>query len=68
MKVHPDRTHIVYSVGCTVVIENLNTHRQESLSGHTDSVSCLAISKSGEYLASGQCTHMGFKVNNFVKV
>lgn len=34
---------------------------QELLSGHNGAVSCLAVSKSGKYLASGEKTHMGFK-------
>ena len=40
----------------------MNTKKQEFLTGHTNNVSCLAVSKSGRYLASGQITHMGFKV------
>ena len=40
----------------------MNTKKQEFLTGHTNNVSCLAVSKSGRYLASGQVTHMGFKV------
>ena len=35
-------------------------NKQEFLQGHADTVSCLAISKSGKFLASGQVTHMGF--------
>ena len=62
-KVHPDRQHVIYSVGCTVVVEDVTNKKQEFLSGHTNNVSCLAISKSGRYVASGQITHMGFKVS-----
>ena len=29
-------------------------------------MSCLAVSKSGKYLASGQVTHMGFKADIIV--
>ena len=63
LKVHPDRQHILYPVGCTITIEDLQNKKQEFLSGHTDNVSCLAISKSGKYVASGQITHMGFKAS-----
>ncbi|KAL9956202.1 hypothetical protein ACROYT_G037646 [Oculina patagonica] len=40
--------------------------RQRLLSGQGDkglAVSCLAVSKSGKYLASGEKTHMGFKAD-----
>lgn len=43
--------------------------RQELLSGHKDrclAVSCLAVSKSGKYLASGEKTHMGFQADVIV--
>ena len=56
---------MLYPIGCTIAIEDINTKKQEFLSGHTDNVSCLAISKSGKYVASGQITHMGFKVSIF---
>ena len=62
LKVHPDKENIIKPLGNTVIIENINTHKQYFLQGHTDDVSCLAVSKSGRYLASGQVTHMGFKV------
>lgn len=29
-------------------------------SGHTDRVTCIAMTKDGKYLASGQITHMGY--------
>ena len=52
--VHPDGENLIYPLGCTVVIENIKTHEQNFLSGHTNDVSCLAVSKSGKYVASGQ--------------
>ncbi|KAG8543644.1 hypothetical protein GDO81_024135, partial [Engystomops pustulosus] len=58
---HPDREHLVYPLGCTVIIQSLNKHKQHFLHGHTNNVSCVATSKSGKYLASGQVTYMGFK-------
>lgn len=63
LKVHPDKENIIKPLGNTVIIENINTHKQYFLQGHTDDVSCLAVSKSGRYLASGQVTHMGFKAD-----
>lgn len=64
MKVHPDRQHIIYPLGCAVVIEDISGNDKPSLLwGHTDYVTCIAISnQNGELLASGQKTHMGYKV------
>ncbi|KAJ3057178.1 Cilia- and flagella-associated protein 52 [Rhizophlyctis rosea] len=61
---HPDGVHTIYSLGSTVVVDNLKaSHAQEFLQGHTNVISCLAISKSGKYIASGQVTHMGFQAD-----
>ncbi|XP_046352426.2 cilia- and flagella-associated protein 52-like [Haliotis rufescens] len=64
LKVHPDRQNLIYPLGCNIIIEEIAKEgygSQTILSKHTDYVSCLAISPSGRYLASGQVTHMGFK-------
>lgn len=44
------------------MIEDIVSKQQEFLKGHTGVISCIACSSSGRYLASGQVTHMGFKV------
>ncbi|KAK2522669.1 hypothetical protein Q9966_012324 [Columba livia] len=44
---HPDREHILYPLGCTVVIQHLDTKKQSFLHGHTDNVSCVAVSRDG---------------------
>jgi len=59
--VHPDREHMLYPIGCNLVIRNINKGTQEFLSGHENNISCVAISKSGKYVATGQVTFMGFK-------
>ena len=60
---HPDGRHLVYPLGSTIVIRDLaSSHSQRFLHGHKDRVSCVAMSPSGRYLASGQVTHMGFTV------
>jgi hypothetical protein len=66
LRIHPDRMHMIYAIGCNIVIENLQTRLQEFLTGHNNNVSCIAVSKSGRFIASGQVTYMGFKV--FIEV
>jgi len=57
---HPDDTHIIYPLGSTIVIKNVEqTEMQTFLQGHTDRVTCIAISRDGTKLASGQITHPG---------
>jgi len=63
---HPDGDHIIYPLGNTIVIKNIETSKQQYLSGHTNDVSCVAVSNSGRYVASGQITHMGFKADVIV--
>ncbi|CAO2643666.1 Cilia- and flagella-associated protein 52 [Lemmus lemmus] len=63
LKCHPDQEHLIYPLGCTVLIQAINTNEQKFLHGHGNNVSCLAISKEGDYIASGQVTFMGFKAD-----
>jgi len=44
------------------VVEKVANKQQEFLTGHTNTVSCLALSRTGDFIASGQVTYMGFKV------
>ncbi|GMH45198.1 hypothetical protein BSKO_13155 [Bryopsis sp. KO-2023] len=61
---HPDGETIIYSLGSTVVLRcKDDVGNQEFLQGHSDKVSCLALSPSGKYLASGQVTYMGFNAD-----
>jgi len=59
---HPNDQHLIYPLGSTIVVRDLVNHTQTFLhrGGHDRAVSCLAISASGKWLASGQETHMGF--------
>ncbi|XP_065132931.1 cilia- and flagella-associated protein 52 [Paramisgurnus dabryanus] len=63
LKVHPDREHLIYPLGSTVIIKSLKSGKQAFLHGHTNNVSCIAVSKSGRYIASGQITFRGFKAD-----
>ena len=61
--VHPSNKFVLYPLGSTVVIRDLGAQQsQRFLRGHSDAVSCIAVSPSGRYVASGQVTYMGFQV------
>jgi len=63
---HPDQEHLVFPLGCTVVVRNLIKRTQSFLQGHDNQVNCITVSKSGNYLASGQKTFMGFPADVIV--
>ncbi|NXK80261.1 CFA52 protein, partial [Amazona guildingii] len=60
---HPNKQHMLYPLGCTVVIQDLDSKKQVFLRGHTDNVSCIAVSRDGVYVASGEVAFMGFKAD-----
>lgn len=62
LRVHPDREHLIYPLGSTVILKRIKDGKQEFLHGHTNNISCISVSKSGSYIASGQVNFMGFKV------
>lgn len=59
---HPGDQHIIYPLGSTIVVKHLTSNTQTFLqkNGHNRSVSALALSSTGKYLASGQESYMGF--------
>ncbi|TKS67973.1 Cilia- and flagella-associated protein 52 [Collichthys lucidus] len=61
LRVHPDSEHLVYPLGCRIVLKRIKDGKQEFLCGHTNNVSCVSVSKSGAYIASGQVNFMGFQ-------
>jgi len=64
LHIHPDGKHILYALGSCVVIREIgNPRATQFLMGHDDKVSCIAVSRSGKYVASGQITHMGFQAD-----
>jgi len=63
---HPDNEHLIFPLGCTVVVRNLMQKTQSFLQGHDNQVNCITVSPSGRYLASGQKTFMGFPADVIV--
>jgi len=51
-----------------IVVENITTKKQDFLSGHSNTISCLNVARSGNLIASGQVTYMGFKVIDCMKI
>ncbi|XP_059474873.1 uncharacterized protein LOC132196327 [Neocloeon triangulifer] len=51
---HPDGVHIIYPMGAKLVLQNWDTGEQALLEGHTSSISSVAISSCGKFIASGQ--------------
>jgi len=64
LHIHPDGRHLLYPLGACIVIREIGNPKCTGfLTGHTDKISCVAISRSGRYVASGQSTHMGFQAD-----
>ena len=63
---HPDNEHLIFPLGCTIVVRNVIQRTQAFLQGHDNHISTLSLSKSGKYLASGQQTFMGFNADIIV--
>jgi len=63
---HPNDTHVIYSLGSTVIVRDVINCKQEFLTGHDNVVNALALSGSGSMIASGQRTHMGFQADIIV--
>merc|ERR1719235_3095566 len=63
---HPDSEHLIFPLGCTIVVRNLMKKTQSFLQGHDNQVNCITVSPSGKLLASGQKTFMGFPADVIV--
>jgi len=64
LRVHPDRETLLYPLGTNVIVESIHDRTQQTfLQGHSGNVTCIAVSKSGRYIASGQETSGGFNAD-----
>ena len=45
---------MLYPLGSQIIVKNVMTNQQAFLEGHSNDVSCLAVSKDGRTLATGQ--------------
>ncbi|KAF5303922.1 hypothetical protein FQA39_LY01707 [Lamprigera yunnana] len=61
IRVHPDGEHVLFPIGNKVTIQHWNSKKQYFLCGHTNVISAIDISRSGNYVASGQINHIGFR-------
>ncbi|KAM3592554.1 uncharacterized protein V6R79_021158 [Siganus canaliculatus] len=48
----PDQGLFAYSCGCVVVVEYLHTGRQRHFQGHSEEISCLAVTNDAQIVAS----------------
>ncbi|XP_054635818.1 cilia- and flagella-associated protein 52 isoform X3 [Dunckerocampus dactyliophorus] len=60
MRLHPDKEHLIYPLGCTIVLTRIKDDMRHFLHGHTGDVACISMSKSGIYIASGEINFQGF--------
>lgn len=58
---HPNGEEVVYATGTTIVVKNFGTENQRFLHGHTDRITCLAVSHDGSMIASAQRSNHGSK-------
>ena len=47
---HPDNQHLLYPLGSVIVVRNVIERKNSTLEGHDNEVSCLTISKNGQYV------------------
>jgi len=58
--------YLIYALGSTVVVKNINENTQSFCQGHSNKVSCIAVSNDGSLIASGQTNYTGFKADVIV--
>lgn len=62
----PCGRYLVFPLGAFVVLKNLRTDKEAFLDGHSHEVNCIAISKDGTKLASGQKNLTGVKADAII--
>lgn len=65
---HPDGVHLLYALGSTIIILNMNENSQSFLRGHNNNVSCIAVNKTGDKIASGYYDRNFFNSNSLLLV
>lgn len=45
LQLHPDHKHLIFPLGNKLAVTNLTNNKQKFLCGHTNTISCLDISK-----------------------
>ncbi|KAM6317644.1 LOW QUALITY PROTEIN: cilia- and flagella-associated protein 52 [Podargus strigoides] len=53
---HPDKEHVIYPLGSTVVIQHMDSKKQVFVCGHDNDISCVVAPRDRLYLASGEIT------------
>jgi len=66
LKLHPDGRHIVYVLGSSLIVRNLEEKTVRFFSSSEKSISTFSISRSGRFIAAGQQSQMGFKAKVFL--
>lgn len=62
--VHPNKEQIIYPLGCALVLEKIAGKKsQQFLVGDNNNISCVAVSRSGKYIATGVSTHQGYQAD-----
>lgn len=56
--------HMVYAIGSSVVVKNLETQTQSFMEGHEGTITTITVSKDGRYVASGEETNKGVAAIN----